>query len=151
MSAAGTGWDMPGPKRPKREPTNDWDQLRLWIMSPEQETYELLRPIVLFGRSPAGRAVETGTPERTLRRRVERFEKRGMANLFETITPPTTDRRTLPAEIRQAILALKAEYPPFSPNEIATICRYRFDRPVHRQTVQRLLATTPVPTLVGRR
>ena len=142
---------MPASKRPKREPTDDWDQLRLWVSSPEQETCELLRPIVLFGRSPAVRAVETRTPERTLRRRVERFEQRGMANLFETVTPPTTDRRALPEEIHQAILTLNAKYPPFRPNEIATICRYRFDRPVHRQTVQRLLATTPVPTLVGRR
>ena len=95
---------MPAPKRPKREPTDDWDQLRLWVSSPEQETYELLRPIVLFGRTPAVRAAETGTPERTLRRRVERFEQRGMVSLFETVTPPATDRRQLPDEIRQAIL-----------------------------------------------
>jgi hypothetical protein len=96
---------MPVPTRPKRDPTDDWEQLRLWVTSLEQATYELLRPIVLFGRSPALRAAETGTPERTVRRRVARFEQRGMASLFETATPPTTDRRTLPAEIRQAILA----------------------------------------------
>jgi hypothetical protein len=151
MPAASAGWDMPAPKRPQREPTDDWDQLRLWVTSPEQETYELLGPIILFGRTPAVRATETGMSERTLRRRAERVEERGMASLFETITPPAIDRRTLPEEIRQAILALKAEYPAFTPNEIATMCRFRFDRPVHRQTVQRLLATTPVPTLVGRR
>ena len=142
---------MPAAKRPKREPTDDWDQLRLWVTSPEQETYELLRPIVLYGRTPAVRAAETGTPERTLRRRAERFEQRGMASLFETVTLPTTDRRKLPEDIRRAILALKAEYARLTANEIATICRHRFDRPVHRRTVQRLLTTALVPTLVGRR
>lgn len=142
---------MPAPKRPKREPTDDWDQLRLWVTSPEQATYELLRPIVLFGRTPATRAAETGTSERTLRRRVERFEQSGMASLFDAPTPPDPDRRKLPEEICRAILTLKAEYPAFTPNEIASICRCRFERPVHRQTVQRLLASTPLPTLVGRR
>ena len=40
---------------------------------PEQQEYEELRPLVLFGDSVAERSRETGTPERTLYRRVERF------------------------------------------------------------------------------
>ena len=40
---------MPGSSRPRRDPTDAWDQLRLLVTSPEQETYEMLRPIVLFG------------------------------------------------------------------------------------------------------
>jgi hypothetical protein len=42
-----------------------------------------------------------------------------------------------------------SRYPPLRTNEIATICRYSFDRPFHRQTAQRLLANTPPSTLVG--
>ena len=51
--------------------------------SPEQETYELLRPIVLFGQPTGDRARETGVPERTLRRKVARFDAIGMRSLFD--------------------------------------------------------------------
>jgi hypothetical protein len=50
----------------------DWEQLRMLVTAPAQEIYELLRPIVLFGRTPAERAAETGVPERTLRRKADR-------------------------------------------------------------------------------
>ena len=67
---------------------------------------------MLFGQPIPHRARETGVPERTLRRRVARFAARGMRSLFAALTAPPPDRRRLPAEIRQAIVALKAEYPP---------------------------------------
>ena len=57
---------MPFGRRPRRDPTDDWNQLRLLIGSPEQEAYEELRPIVLFGQPIPERACETGVPERTL-------------------------------------------------------------------------------------
>jgi hypothetical protein len=38
--------------------------------------------VTLFGASVAERVGETGTPERTLYRRVERFERDGMMGLF---------------------------------------------------------------------
>src|SRR5215210_6488 len=110
---------MPGSSRPRRETTDDWDHLRLLVTSPEQETYELLRPIVLFGQPAAARARETGVPERTLRRRVVRFAAIGMRSLFDEPMAPVEDRRRLPAEIRLAIVTLKAEYPPFSLRAIA--------------------------------
>ena len=53
---------MPPRKRTKIEPTDDWQQLMLLVDTPEQLTYELIRPVVLFGRSPAQRAKETGRP-----------------------------------------------------------------------------------------
>ena len=74
--------------RPQRQPTDDWQQLRLLVTSPEQETYELLRPIVLFGQPAAARARETGVPERTLRRKVARFAADGMRSLFEPEPEP---------------------------------------------------------------
>jgi len=123
----------------------------LYAAWPQQATYELLRPIVLFGRTPAARARETGVAERTLRRKAERFDAVGMASLFETTVPATTDRRALPAEIRQAILALKAEYVPLRPNEIATICQQRFHRPVSHHTVRAVLTDAAAPAPAARR
>lgn len=142
---------MPAASRPRHQPTDDWAQLRLLIASPEQETYEQMRPIVLFGQSVATRARETGVPERTLRRTVARFDAIGMRSLFETETPPAPDRRGLPLGIRQAILELKADYLPLGPFEIARICRRRFDRPVSYHTVQKVLATEPAPFRAERR
>ncbi len=44
---------MPFRKRPRLEATEDWSQLQLQLVWPEQVTYELIRPVVLFGLSPA--------------------------------------------------------------------------------------------------
>jgi putative transposase len=63
-------------------PTDDWQQLRLLLQWPEQIAYEVIRPVVLFGRTPAQRAQETGAAERTLRRRSRRFDTYGMASLL---------------------------------------------------------------------
>ena len=143
---------MPPAKRPRREPTEDWEQLRLLVSSPAQAAYEVLRPIVLFGRTPAQRAHETGVPERTLRRQADRFDARGLAGLFDPPPTPTPgDRRALPAEVRQAIADLKAEPPPLRPNEIATICEQRFHRPVGHHTVERVPASGLAPAVTTRR
>ncbi len=142
---------MPAAKWEQREPTEDWEQLRLYATSPAQETYELLRPIVLFGRTPAARARETGVPERTLRRKADCFEARGMASLFELPSATDADRRALPAEIRQAIVDLKAEHPPLRLGEIATICQKRFRRSVGDHTVRRVLASGLAPSGAPRR
>jgi putative transposase len=142
---------MPSANRPRRKSTDDWNQLRLLVTSPEQATYELLRPIVLFGQSIPDRARETDVPERTLRRRVSRFDTLGMRSLFEGLADPGQDRRRLPAEIRHAIVALKAEYPTFGLREIAAICQERFGRPVSHHTVKQVLSSEPLPLRPPRR
>src|SRR5215211_7092918 len=142
---------MPAAAPPRRQPTDDWQQLRLLVTSREQETYELLRPLVLFGQPVLSRARETGVPERSLRRKVARFAAAGMRSLFEQVPEPARDRRRLPAAIRRAIVELKAEYPPFSLRELAAICRERFDRPVDHHTVKQVLATEPLPLRLPRR
>lgn len=140
---------MPPRKRTQVEPTHEWQQLAMLTSSPEQTTYELLRPIVLFGRSPAERARETGTAERTLYRQAARFSQLGMASLF----PPTkrAKHRALPPEIRRAIIELKAEHPPLNLREIATICDIRFGRSLSHHTVKRVLAEEAAPARVARR
>ena len=47
---------MPRATRQRRDPTDDWQQLRLLARFPEQLTYELIRLVVLFGSPPAERA-----------------------------------------------------------------------------------------------
>ncbi len=129
--------------------TDDWQQLDLLVRSPEQRTYELIRPVVLFGHSLAERARLTGAPQRTLYRQAARFAREGMASLFG---PPQVERhRTLPEEIQRAILTLKAEHPAFHFHEIATICGVQFGRRPSHHTVRRILAEDPLPILVGRR
>lgn len=121
---------MPAAARPRRQPTDDWQQLRLLVTSSEQAAYELVRPTVLFGQLPRERAHETGVSERTLRCKVARFAAAGMRSLFAPDDPPAADQRSLPLGIRKAIVELKAEYPPLSLREIAAICRERFARSV---------------------
>lgn len=136
-------------KRPRREPTKQWQQLELLLTSPEQRIYEQIRPVVLFGVPPPKRAKEIGTPERTLYRHVQRFAAHGMRSLFATEPAPPTLR--VPEHIRTAIAALKAEHPALHHREIATICYIRFDRKLSHKTVKRVLAETPLPNEVVRR
>ena len=42
-------------RRERIEPTDDWQQLALRVESAGQRTYELIRPVVLVGHSPAAR------------------------------------------------------------------------------------------------
>jgi putative transposase len=135
-------------KRPQREPTDNWPQLRLALAWPEQHAYELIRPVVLFGRSPAERAQQTGVSERTIYRKRAHFDALGIVGLLEA--EPQDDRRQLPPAIRQAIRELKAEYPSFRPNELASICYARFSRRPSSHTIKRLLAEEP-PLPVTRR
>jgi putative transposase len=103
----------------------------------------------LFGFSAAQRAKQTGLPERTLRRRADRFDAEGMASLSEPLRPPSA--RALPPVIRRAIAELNAEYPAFLLNELARICYARFGRRPSPHTVKRVLAEEPAPLQVGRR
>jgi len=142
---------MGAPKRVQIDPTDDWQQLRLRVQFPEQETYELLRPIVLFGQTATERAQLTGVSERTLGRKADRFDAEGMTSLFPNPAQGDDDRRRVPADLRYRILALKAEYPSFRPHEIAAICRRRDDCRVSHKTVQRILIEEPLPSLPKRR
>ena len=94
--------------RASQQPTDEWSQLRLLVRSPEQETYELLRPIVLFGQPASARVRETGVPERTLRRKAARFAEQGMRSLFPGLAPPAPDRRRLPPATRVAWTVMMA-------------------------------------------
>jgi putative transposase len=140
---------MASRKRALLEPTDDWQQLQFQLDWVEQQRYELIRPVVVFGSPPVERAQQTGVSARTVYRRVERFDELGMQSLFEA--EPVEDKRALPVALRQAIVQLKAEYPAFRPNELATICEARFERRPSPHTIQKILATEPPPIEVHRR
>jgi transposase len=137
------------PPRPQIEPTDDWHQIALLARAPGQRAYELIRPVVLFGQSPAERAAETGAAARTVHRQVARFEQLGLAGL---VPPPKVEKhRTLPAEVRQAILDAKREHPPLTARELTRICWARCGHRPSPHTVKRILAENPPPPRTHRR
>jgi putative transposase len=134
--------------RRRVEPTDDWQQLKMLFGWPEQIRYEEIRPLVLFGSSVAERAKETATSERTLYRRVDRFEEEGMESLFDT---PAAKRRKLPPSIRRLIVDLKAEHPPMGLGELANICYVHSGRKPSKHGIKRVLREEPVPLRLVRR
>jgi transposase InsO family protein len=143
---------VPRHSRPRVIPTDDWQQIQLLTDFPEQLAYELIRPVVLFGLTPAERAQQTGATERTLRRKAHRFDARGMASLFADFREVQhVDRRMLPPPLRQLIVDRKTEYPAFTPHELATLCYVASGRRPSAHTVKRVLATGPKPTSISRR
>ena len=143
---------MPRVSRPRIDPTDDWEQLQLRIMWPEQLTYELIRPVVLFGHTAGERAQQTGAAERTLRRRAHQFDRLGVASLFDDSSPSqSNDGRLLPPDLRQTLIDLMMECPTLRPHELATICYVRCGRRPSARTIQRVLATGPPPTRLDRR
>lgn len=143
---------MPTRKRLRRERTHDWQEIQQQPLWPEQEVYERLRPIVLFGETAAERAKETGASERTLHYQAAQFERYGMASLFPKERPLSAEAgRSLPPEMCQLIIDLKSEYSGLSLREISTICFVRFGRKLSHHTVQRVLADGPTPSVTTRR
>jgi putative transposase len=140
---------MPRHQRRRMEPTEDWEQLRFRFTWPEQASYELIRPVVLFGRTPVERAQETGAAVRTIYRKAHRFDLLGMTGLLPE--EPVRDARVLPPHMRHALLELKAQYAALRTPELATICFIRFGRRPSPHTIQRILAEEPVPLPAPRR
>ncbi len=134
-------------KRPRVEPTDEWQQILPLCWWPEQVEYERMRHPVLFGLSVAERAQETGVSESTLRRRIGRFEDEGMEGLFAA---DTARKRKLPPNIRRLIVDLKAEYPPFNLNEIANVVRACFGRKPDVRSVRRVLDEEALPLKLER-
>ncbi len=89
---------MPAPKRTRRERTETWESIQQWTLWPEQELYEQLRPMLLFGQTAGERAKETGAAPRTLSRKANEFEQYGMQSLFasEVVGGERETSKTLP-------------------------------------------------------
>ena len=73
---------------PKKAPARRADRrlgaTRAAVQVAEQVSYEEIRPLDLFGTPTAERSAQTGTPERTLYSRRNRFVTEGMESLFDS-------------------------------------------------------------------
>jgi transposase len=144
---------MPGPKRPRRERTEKWKDIKQWTLWPEQELYEQIRPLVLFHETAGERAKEIDVPQRTLARQADEFEKYGMQSLFPSGEQggARESSKTLPPEIRQLIVDLHAELPTMSWREIAEVCYIRYGRRPDHKNVKRIATSGSSPSLQARR
>jgi len=144
---------MPGPKRNRRERTDEWASIKQWTLWPEQELYEQIRPLVLFHETAGERAKEIDVPQRTLARKADEFERYGMASLFSSGEQGGAREtgKTLPAEIRQLIVDLHSELPSMSWREIAEVCYIRYARRPDHKNVKHIATATPAPSLQARR
>lgn len=145
---------MPKNRYPRRELSHHWDDIRPLLKDAAQITYEIIRPVLLFGVSPKERAEETGMSKTAIYSKADLFDASGMASLFPP-TPlpevPKQDKRALAPPIRQAIVDAHAEYPALSLHEIASICFVQFGRKPSPHTIKYILATGPTPSRVSRR
>jgi putative transposase len=73
---------MPARQRQRRARTHDWQEIQQYSLWPEQQVYEKIRPVVLFGETAAECAKEIGASERTLHYQADQFERYGMKSLF---------------------------------------------------------------------
>ncbi len=144
---------MPGPKRTRRERTDEWARIQQWTLWPEQELYEQIRPLVLFHETAGERAKEIDVPQRTLSRKADEFERDGMQSLFASREQggARATSKTLPEEIRQLIVGLHAELPTMSWREIAEVCYIRYGRRPDHKSVKHLAISGLLPSLPARR
>jgi transposase len=131
--------------------TPAWTELQARFTWPEQERYEEIRPVVLFERPITERAQEVGVSPRTLSRTLQQFVQFGLPGLVPATARREDDGRLLPPAIREQVLLLKAEHPPLSASELASICTIQFNRTIDYRTIQGVLARYPLPAVTGRR
>jgi hypothetical protein len=145
--------EIPGPKRNRRERTDEWASVEQWTLWPEQELHEQIRLLVLFHETVGERAKEIDVPARTLARKADEFEKYGMQSLFSSGEQGGVSEtsKTLPQEARQLIVDLHAELPTMSWREIAEVCYIRTGRRPDHKNVKRIATSGSPPSLTTRR
>jgi transposase len=144
---------VPGPKRNRRERTDEWASIKQWSLWPEQELYEAIRPLVLYHETAGERAKEIDVPQRTLARKADEFERYGMQSLFasEEQGGARGTSKSLPPEMRQLIVDLHFELPTMSWREIAEICYIRYGRKPDHKNVKHIATSGQKPSLSTRR
>jgi putative transposase len=144
---------MPEPKRVRRERTDEWAKIKQYTLWSEQELYEAIRPLVLFGETAGERAKEIDVPRRTLSRKANEFEHSGMQSLFSSGEQggQRETSKTLPPEIRQLIVDLHAEAPFMSWREIAEVCYLRYGRKPDHKSVKHIATSSSPRPLRARR
>jgi len=144
---------MPGAKRPRREHTDEWASIQQWSLWPEQELYEQIRPMILYGQTAGERAKEIDVPRRTLSRKANEFERSGMQSLFSSGEQggERETSKSLPPQMRQLIVDLHAELPTMSWREIAEVCYIRYGRKPDHKSVKHIATSGSAASLKQRR
>jgi putative transposase len=128
-----------------------WLDIQERCLWPGQELYEGIRPVLMLEQPIKERAREIGLSPKTLSHTIDRFVQLGLTGMEPHTARREDDGRLLPRPIREHILQLKAEHPPLTPHELATICDITFERRVSHHTVQRVLARSALPRVLARR
>src|SRR2546428_6079968 len=144
---------MPGPKRNRRERTDEWASIKQYTFWSEQELYEAIRPLGLLRETAGERAKEIDVPQSTLARKADESERYGMQSLFASGEQggARSTSKSLPPDMRQLIVDLHFELPSMSWREIAEICYIRYGRRPDHKNVKRIATSGPPPSLRARR
>src|SRR5260370_7359131 len=133
---------MPKRRYERREPTHDWQQIRPLLKDSAKMTYEIIRPVILWGQPPKERGAETSMSPRTIYYKANLFDQAGMASLLPPEPPPPVlklDKRSLPPPMRQAIVDAHAAYPELSLHEIPPTSYPQFHRTPSPHTLKLIL------------
>ena len=79
---------MPKDRYQRRELSHNWEDIRPLLKDSAQITYEIIRPVILFGISPKERAEETGMSKSSIYSKANLFDASGMASLMPAVLPP---------------------------------------------------------------
>jgi|GEM_PF-5293002 hypothetical protein len=69
------------PRYECRELSHNWEDIRPLLKDSAQITYEIIRPVLLFGISPKERAGETGMSKSSIYYKANLFDQAGMGLL----------------------------------------------------------------------
>lgn len=104
---------MPSPKRERRERTHEWEAIQQRTLWPEQQLYEAIRPLLLFGETAGEREKEIDVPRRTLARKADEFETHGIAAslLLRNKEEPEKPQTPSPKRSANSLLTSTLNYP----------------------------------------
>jgi hypothetical protein len=74
---------MANRRRARITPTDSWPELQLLLLLADQENYEVIRPVVLFGFTPLERSQDAGISARRIYRKAQHFEQYGLPGLLK--------------------------------------------------------------------
>lgn len=139
-------------KYERRELSHNWEDIHPLRKDSTQLSYEINRPVFLFGVSPKERSAETGISKSSIHYKTNLFDQAGRASLILPTPPPDLpkqDKRELPPPIHQTMVDAHLKYTALSLHEIASIGYVQFSRKPSPYTIQYILATGPNPSPVS--
>jgi hypothetical protein len=108
----------------------DFHQLRLKFTDPIQQSYEIIRPIMLFDESVAEWSRQLDIDRTVIGEKARRFIEQGMLGLIDQRTQHSGRKgHVFPEPVAGYLLYLKQLYPPIHDREIVRIIKRRLGHP----------------------